>query len=177
MSPEKSTSSPSRRHQPGGHRKGRSQRLNAVTSKLIGPALRARGITINRIITEWRLIAGDAADWCEPASIRFAPNKTDDGTLTINVSSGRGPEMQMMTGELMRRVNQVFGYAAVNRITISQTTLTPSAPPSGAEARRIITPEAAEKFNQSRQQIDPEVSEDLRKALDNLGKSLSGEEN
>ena len=167
MSPEKSTS-------PASRRKGRTRRLNAVTSALIGPALRARGITINRIITQWHLIAGAAAEWCEPAAIRFPQNKTDDGTLTLNVTSGRGPEVQMMTGELIRRVNQVFGYAAVSRITISQTTRSPASTPTPPEPRRVISPEVAEKFTESRQHIDPEVSEDLRKALDNLGKSLSG---
>jgi hypothetical protein len=157
-------------------RKGRRQRLNKVTARLLGPALRRQGITINRIITEWPQIAGDASGWCEPASINFTANTTNNGTLTVNVASGRGPEMQMMTADIIRKVNQVFGYGAISRITISQTTLPLQTASSLPKYRQKITPELAEKFTQERQNIDPNISEDLRKALDNLGKSLSGDQ-
>lgn len=160
---------------PKGKRRGKTQRLNKVTASLIGPALRARGISISRIITEWHHIAGAAASWSEPATIRFPQNQTDEGTLTVNVASGRGPEMQMMTDAIIRNVNKVFGYAAISRITITQTTLSASKAKSSPEPQRIVTEENAEKFTEAVEQISDDVSNDLRKALDNLGKSLASD--
>ena len=156
-------------------RKGRTQRLNSVVSSLIGPALRARGITLNRIITEWDSIAGDAATWCAPESIRFPPQQTNDGTLTVSVASGRGPEMQMMSEAIIARVNQVFGYGAVNRIAITQTTRTPQNIKKPPQQKPKPPADAAKKFHQTRKSISPNASDGLRKALDRLGKSLAGD--
>jgi len=161
-------------------RQGKSRRLNQLTAHLLGPSLRARGITINRIVTEWPSIAGDAAPWSEPASIRFPQGQQDHGTLTVAVQSGRGPEMQMLEPMIVKHCNQIFGYRAIDRITISQTTLTPLAvadmplPP----APNTIKPDAetAAQIQKTRQEITAETSDKLRKALDNLGKSLSGED-
>ena len=104
----------------------------------------------------------------------------DHGTLTVAVQSGRGPEMQMLEPMIVKHCNQIFGYRAIDRITISQTTLTPLAvadmplPP----APNTIKPDAetAAQIQKTRQEITAETSDELRKALDNLGKSLSGED-
>ena len=154
-------------------RKCRSQRLNTITSKLIGAALHARGISLSRIITEWPEIAGDAADWCTPESIRFPPQKRDGGTLTVAVASGRGPEMQMLSEDIIARVNQVFGYGAISRITITQTTRAQSLDRSTALTVRKISPKDADKFNAARRDLPPNMNDNLRRALDRLGKSLS----
>lgn len=154
-----------------GNRQGRRQRLNKVAGRLISPALRARGITISRIITEWQNIVGEASAWCEPASIKFPPHKTTNGILTVNVASGRGPDMQMLGDEIIRNVNRIFGYGAIGRIVISQTVL--SASPEQQQQRQI-DPKIAEDFDRRRQNIDPKMGDNLRQALDNLGKALSG---
>ena len=159
-------------------RKGKTRRLNQLTAQLLGPALRARGITIHRIITEWPHIAGDAALWSEPQTIKFPQNQHDEGTLTVTVRSGRGPEIQMLEPEIISRCNQVFGYRAISRIAISQTTGTPleqkQAPMQPAPSSIKPDPETAQAFEDARQKIAPETSPQLRKALDLLGKSLSG---
>ena len=164
-------------------------RLNLLTTGLLGPALRARGITIHRIITEWPHIAGDAATWSEPQAIKF-PNyqhggsQQDEGTLTITVRSGRGPEIQMLEGEIISRCNQVFGYRAIGRIAISQTTGTPLADAADRKSPQPqpipshIKPDqaTAQAFDEARQTITTDASPALRQALDRLGKSLSGQD-
>lgn len=160
-------------------RKGKTRRLNQLTAGLLGPVLRARGITIHRIITEWPHIAGDAAAWSEPQTIKFPQNQKDEGSLTVTVRSGRGPEIQMLEEEIIRRCNQVFGYRAIARIVISQTAGTPLSvqTPSPHPPAYPIKPDAdtAKAFDDARQKITPQTSPELRKALDTLGKSLSGE--
>ena len=160
-------------------RKGKTRRLNQLTAGLLGPVLRARGITIHRIITEWPHIAGDAAAWSEPQNIKFPQNQQDEGSLTITVRSGRGPEIQMLEEEIIRRCNQVFGYRALARIVISQTAGTPlgAQTPAPQPTPSTIKPDAdtAKAFDDARQKIAPQTSPEVRQALDTLGKSLSGE--
>ena len=161
-------------------RTGKTRRLNQMTAGILGPVLRARGISIHRVVTEWHHIAGDAAGWSEPQSIRLPQNQADDGVLTLTVQSGRGPEIQMMEQEIITRCNQVFGYRAITRIAISQTTgsplTTPKTKPAPTPSRIKPHPDAAKAFNKGRAQIKPETSPELRKALDMLGKSLSGDD-
>lgn len=159
-------------------RQGKTRRLNQLTASLLGPVLRARGITIHRIITEWNLIAGHAAGWSEPHAIHFPQNQQDEGTLTITVRSGRGPEIQMLEPEIISRCNQVFGYRAITRIAISQTT----GAPLDAHSEQNLPPPSSIKasdedevaFEKARHEIKPDASPALRKALDMLGKSLIG---
>ena len=159
-------------------RKGKTRRLNQLTAGLLGPVLRARGITIHRIITEWPHIAGDAAAWSEPQNIKFPQNQQDEGSLTITVRSGRGPEIQMLEEEIIRRCNQVFGYRAIARIVISQTAGTPLSvqTPTLQPAARPTIPDAdtAKAYDEAREKIAPQTSPELRQAIDTLGKSLSG---
>ena len=180
MPPTNKSSTPKSPKRPVPKRQGKSRRLNQLTAHLLGPSLRARGITIHRIVTEWQTIAGDAASWSEPASISFPQGQQDHGTLTVAVQSGRGPEMQMLETTIVKHCNQVFGYRAIDRITISQTTLTPLRPADMPlpPAPNTIKPDAesAVQIQKTRLEITTSSSPELRKALDNLGKSLSGED-
>ena len=154
------------------NRRGKPTRLNSLTEKLIGPAMMARGFSHSRIVTEWPQAASTAADWSEPASITFPRGQSRDGTLQVNIRSGRGPEMQMMIPAIIENCNAVFGYAAVARITITQVAMDATmkgAPPEPAAPK-------ADHGDKGESYPLPDslpVSEDLRKTLDNLGKSLS----
>ena len=97
------------------HQRGKTRRLNTLTDRLINPALRRRGISLSRIVTEWHKIAADAAAWSEPSMIRFPEGESRNGTLTVSIRSGRGPEMQMRSQEIVEGCNAVFGYAAISR--------------------------------------------------------------
>ena len=166
---------PQRHHQGRSDRKrvGKTQRLNALMPKLLGPVMQARGLTVSRIISDWPRLAGAAQHWSEPQSLKFPPGKTMEGSLMVNVASGRGPEMQMMTGEIISRINMLFGYRAVSRIAISQTAMRPKQTPKPQKIYREWG--AAEKtaFQEARRSITTKASPELQKALDNLGKSLA----
>ena len=151
-----------------GPRRSRPTRLSRITESLLGPALAKRGFTHSRLVTEWPAIAGNAAAWSEPANITFPKGKSQDGTLVVNIRSGRGPEMQMMLPGIIERCNAVFGYAAIGRITLTQTAMEaparPSAPPPASAA--------------DDEQDDPGLPEDvpaspeLRETLASLGRSV-----
>ena len=99
----------------------RIKRISSFLSDLIEPSLRERGYFINHIIINWQDIAGEAAAWSYPVKISFALNKKqENGTLTLNVASGRAPEMQMHKSKIIIKCNQLFGYNAVGQINIIQ---------------------------------------------------------
>ena len=157
----------------GKHQRGKTRRLNTLTDRLISPALRRRGISLSKIVTAWPRIAGDAAGWSEPAMIRFPDGESRNGTLTVSVRSGRGPEMQMYSPQIIENCNTVFGYAAICRISITQTAYNTaqkdiSAPPPRRKPQ-ALTEDAASRHDASLKSVK---DENIRKTLDNLGKSI-----
>ncbi len=157
-------------------RTNKSTRIGKLTGRLMNPALKRRGFTHSRIITEWSQIAGDAANWSDPENITFPRGKSNDGTLTVNICSGRGPEMQMLIPQIIERCSAVFGYKAVSKVTITQTKPIPNKEPPTQDAI-INTP----NHNKPEQVITvPEnigLSENLRTVLNNLGHSISVKKN
>ncbi|MCH1377675.1 MAG: hypothetical protein L7W41_05555, partial [Alphaproteobacteria bacterium] len=51
----------------------------------------------------------------------------NNGTLKLQIASGRGPQAQAMSAQIIDQVNAAFGYQAVGRITLVQN-LPPSTP-------------------------------------------------
>lgn len=155
------------------HKRGKTRRLNTLTDRLINPVLRQRGISLSRIVTEWQNIAGDAAAWSEPAMIRFPEGESRDGTLTVSIRSGRGPEMQMLSPAIIDSCNAVFGYAAISRINITQSVASGARQPQpDAPKTRKPKPLSPTEWTLQRHRIDQVKDETIRKTLDNLGKSL-----
>ena len=102
-------------------RKKHMTRLSKLVNPMIEPSVRARGFILSRLISEWPQIMGDMATWCQPAELKFAAGDTANGTLKLAIASGRGPEASQQTAIIINRVNAAFGYAAVSRISFSQT--------------------------------------------------------
>ena len=94
---------------------------------LVAPSANERGFAISRLISHWQDIVGDTAAWCQPADIHFPRSSSNDGTLKLQITSGRGPQAQAMSAQIIDQVNAAFGYQAVGRITLVQN-LPPSCP-------------------------------------------------
>ena len=152
------------------HQRGKTRRLNTLTDRLISPPC-ARGISLSRIVTEWQSIAGEAAAWSEPAMIRFPEGESRNGTLTVSIRSGRGPEMQMLTPMIIEGCNAV--WLCGNRpISITQSAVS-------ATGSTLETPRGAANPPNQRSELAVQQNrlasvkdENIRKTLDNLGKSI-----
>ena len=107
----------------------RMRRLSTMVDPLIEPALLKRGFAINKLISHWQVIVGDIAKWCRPDSLSFPRGCQSDGTLKLQIVSGRGPQAQAMSSEIIDSVNTSFGYRAINRVTFVQTLPTEFATP------------------------------------------------
>ena len=106
------------------------KRLSTLIDPVIAPSAKARGFAIGRILSHWHDIVGDMASWCRPDTVSFPSDSRTDGTLKLQIASGRGPQAQTMSGLIIDRVNALFGYRAIDRISLIQTLATPLPPPT-----------------------------------------------
>ena len=119
---------------PSKSRSNKMKRLATMIDPMIAPSASARGFTIGRILSQWSDIVGDMASWCSPDSVAFPRDSRTDGTLRLQIASGRGPQAQAMSQVIIDRVNANFGYQAISRISLVQTLVDQPASPPPASA-------------------------------------------
>src|SRR6056300_690519 len=116
---------------PPKNRLNKMRRLSTMIEPMVAPSANERGFAISRLISHWHDIVGDTAAWCRPADIHFPRGSRNNGTLKLQIASGRGPQAQAMSAQIIDQVNAAFGYQAVGRITLVQNLPppTPKTPP------------------------------------------------
>jgi hypothetical protein len=112
---------------PPKNRLNKMRRLSTMIEPMVAPSANERGFAISRLISHWHDIVGDTAAWCRPTDIHFPRGSRNNGTLKLQIASGRGPQAQAMSAQIIDQVNAAFGYQAVGRITLVQN-LPPSTP-------------------------------------------------
>ena len=87
-------------------------------------ASESRGFAVARLLTHWPEVAGeDLARMTRPVKIGYGREGLG-ATLTLLVASAHAPMVQMQIPRLIEKVNAVYGYAAISRITLTQTAAT-----------------------------------------------------
>ena len=139
---------------------------------MIAPSAKARGFAIGRIVSHWQDIAGDMSSWCRPEAIIFPRDSRTDGTLKLQIASGRGPQAQIMSDVIIDRINANFGYQAIRRISFVQTLST---------TLQTVSSKLGHQLNQDQHDIwalDDKLkdvkSPELRAALRRLGSPIDG---
>jgi hypothetical protein len=157
-------------NKPSKTRTNKMKRLSTMIDPMIAPSAKARGFAIGRIVSHWHDIVGDMSSWCRPDAVSFPRDSRTDGTLRLQIASGRGPQAQAMSDVIIDRVNANFGYRAISRISLVQTLSTPAQPAS---------PKPGPQLNQNRHDIwalDDKLkdvkSPELRAALRRLGSPI-----
>ena len=145
----------------------RATRLNRLADRILGPVLRKQGRAFQEIAKNWSFIGGDAAKWSLPLAVTFPDTEDATATLTVAVSSARAPEIQMLTPELIERANACFGYKAIGRVRIDQSSphiAQPSAPAKQHQPSRWVI--SAEDKAAMEKLLSDIKDPDLRQALD-----------
>ncbi|MEO8241566.1 MAG: DUF721 domain-containing protein [bacterium] len=132
-----------------------------------------RGFAVTRLLTQWTEVAGeDMARITRPVKIGYGREGLG-ATLTLLVSPAHAPMVQMGLPRLKDRVNAAYGYAAIARISLTQTAAT-----GFAEGQAAFT--AAAKTQPAELVISPEAQavaapvqdETLRAALEALAQNI-----
>ncbi|MFM6853814.1 MAG: DUF721 domain-containing protein [Sphingopyxis sp.] len=162
------------RTRPERPRGGEARRIADLVPAIGDTAFRKFGFVQSAIITRWPEIVGTKlAHVTAPESLRFPVGKKADGTLHITVGGAHAPIVQHVLPDIIARVNQFFGYAAVARVRLSQGVVkrprmqpaqTPRAAASPAQTANAAPPNPMLKTIG-----DPE----LRAVLEGLASSLA----
>lgn len=96
-----------------------------AASSLLGERIRSagekRGFAVARLLTHWSEIAGeDLARFTRPVKVGYSRDGFG-ATLTLLTTSAQAPMVQMQLPKLRERVNACYGYAAISRISLTQT--------------------------------------------------------
>ena len=156
------------------NRLSKMRRLSSMIEPMVAPSARERGFVISRIISHWHDTVGSLSEWCRPTAIHFPRGSRNNGTLKLQIASGRGPQAQALTQQIIDAVNVSFGYKAVERITIVQSLSPPS------QKKETQTPNAISGVK-SIWALDEKLknvkSPELRTALRRLGGPIDKDSN
>lgn len=148
-------------------------------SQLLGSRIRtvgeSRGFAVAKLLTHWDEIAGpEMAQATRPVKVHYGREGLG-ATLTLLVSSAMAPIVQMQLPKLVERVNATYGYAAIARISLTQTAAsgfaegqTPFSGPAPAKTK-APDPVVTEKAHDLAKPIH---DESLRSALELLGQNI-----
>jgi len=150
------------------------------TSALLQPSIRRvseqRGFAQSRLLTHWPEIAGDTiAAIARPVEVSYA-RQGMGATLTILTTGAQAPMLEMQKEALRERINAIYGYNAISRIRLTQTSPTGFAEGQADFAHRKPTgtptdpsPEVAARAHDM---TAPVADEDLRAALERLARNV-----
>lgn len=150
-------------------------RAASVLQPHIRKAAEGRGFAVTRVLTHWEEVAGaEIARLARPVKI----SHTGPGfgaTLVLLTTGANAPLVEMQKERLRERINAAYGYNAIARLRVTQTSPTgfaeaqaQFAPPAPAPQPR---PDPAREARAA--EIAAPVQDDrLRAALEDLGRAV-----
>jgi hypothetical protein len=140
--------------------------VGVAVSKLTVPILARRGGGILiRLKAEWAVIVGpDWAEACWPATLGR------DGGLKLRAAPGAALELQHRAPLIIERINLFFGRTVVTRLALVQGPL----PLASGATRPFIPPLSKREAKALDQRLSDIADPDLRAALAQLGRAVSG---
>ena len=152
-----------------GRRRRGFERAASLVAGRIREAGESRGFAVSRLLTHWDDIVGaDLSEKARPVEVSYG--RGFGATLTLLTSGAAAPIVEMQKETIRERVNACYGYAAISRIRLTQTSARGFAEPVEAFAARPSTPEPdANAVRASNRATAAVGDEALRTALANLG--------
>ena len=155
--------------------RGGMKRLSALTEPVVAHATENQGALYTQICSLWPNIVNEMSHWSHPKILSFSKSTRHNGTLTIWVAAGRGPEAQARSQEIINAINMVCGFKAVGRITCQQTfelskkigRRVYDAPQSASQT--VLNDTSPSLLNRLEQQTNDISSPELRATLIRLG--------
>ena len=121
----------------------------AIARKRLDKAAARHGFAEPEVLLRWTELVGERlAGLCSPVKVTYPRGHGLGATLVVRAPGARAPEVEHLGPQIIERVNQVYGYRAVSRVKVVQTTGSAgqfSEPPAafaGLDAPSEPTPEA-----------------------------------
>ncbi|MFV0493236.1 MAG: DUF721 domain-containing protein [Pseudorhodobacter sp.] len=111
-------------HSSPGRRMRGFEPASGLLKDRIRKAGESRGFAVTRLLTAWPEIVGEAtARMTRPVKIGYGKGGLG-ASLTLLVQSAHAPMVQMQLPQIREKVNACYGYNAVARILLTQTSAT-----------------------------------------------------
>jgi len=153
-------------------RKRGFERASALASSRIRSASETRGFAVSRLLTHWAEVVGpDIARVARPVDVKYG--RGFGATLTLLTTGAEAPMLEMQKDAVRDRVNACYGYAAIQKVRITQTAAT-----GFSEGHAVF--DHAPKQKPDALPVKPEAAEaarcvgddTLREALERLGTNV-----
>jgi hypothetical protein len=146
--------------------------LSDLVGRCLGGVFAKQGFAGAELVTHWPDIVGpEIAALAEPLKMQWPRSSAQDApepaTLVLRAEGPAAIEVQHLSGAIIDRVNQFFGWRAVGRISLRQAPLAGKQAAQPARAR--IDPSRAAEEEERLQDIG---DAGLRTALGRLGAAV-----
>lgn len=135
----------------------------------------SRGFAVARLVTHWAEVVGpELAAMALPVKIGYGREGLG-ATLTLLVEGARAPMVDLSRERIRDRVNACYGYNAIARIVLTQTSASGFAEGQAAfaPARQPARPDPGPEIQaQARQAAEGCADAGLRAALEDLGRNV-----
>ena len=82
-----------------------------------------QGFAESDVLVRWPEIVGaELANHCQPVKVSYSVSRQLGATLLVRTDSGHAPQIQMQAPTIVERVNRFYGYRAVSRLKVTQST-------------------------------------------------------
>ena len=89
--------------------------------KIVDKNIKEKNFIEISLIKKWREIIGDnIAKFCWPIKIIFSNIKNSNGIIFLKTERGRSMEIEFKNDEIIEKLNQYFGYKAIDKISVVQ---------------------------------------------------------
>ncbi len=138
--------------------------ITPFTKKIFGK----KAPLFGQLITQWHdITAGLGCETCRPTDLKFPRGKNSGATLTVTTSSSHAFTLQHITPQIIARINQFFGYSAIDKVVFSHQ----SAIATSGKISSYKKPNP-DKLRNLEIKLKNITDEEMKKALVALGKSV-----
>jgi hypothetical protein len=147
-------------------------RIGSLIANKITPICQQNGFIQARILLEWEyIVTPQFAQLCTPVKVTFPIKQRHNGRLVLRTTSSMATELAYLEPQIINRINQFFGYEAIQKITLQQGPISPRSPNKKKNQDRKCETTYA-MIKDKVQNIDDDR---LREALLSLGMGIAQE--
>lgn len=152
------------------------KRTSSLLQGKIRAASETRGFAVTRLLTHWVEIMGeDIASVARPVDIKYG-RQGFGATLTVLTTGAQAVMLEMQKERMRERVNATYGYNAISRVRITQTSATGFSEGQASFAHRPKAQAAAAPDPELQREAEnvarPIEDAGLRAALEALGRNV-----
>ena len=150
------------------------KRSGKLLSQRIRKATETRGFAVSRVVTHWAEIVGDdIAAVARPVEISYGRHGLG-ATLTVLTTGAQAPMLEMQKDKLRAKVNAAYGYNAVSKVRLTQTSAKGFAEGQAQFAPKPTQDKPIDDLTRKQASVMAENVEDegLRDALETLAQNF-----